>query len=77
MTPADKLRAALQEILNAEGEGWVVDAFVICLGLERMTEGAIESTPWIWMPAEQPDWVTDGLLNASQDLRYITEVDSD
>ena len=77
MSPVEKLRAALQEILDTEGEGWQVDAFVICLGLERISDGTVESTPWIWMPAEQPDWVTDGLLNASQDLRYITEVDSD
>ncbi len=77
-TPVDRLRAAIQRLLNAEGDGYILDQFVLALGLQRMnSEGVIESTAWVWAPAEQPDWITDGLLRAASELREDADIDTD
>jgi len=78
MTPIDRLRNAIQRLLNSEGEGWVLDQFVIAMGLQRVTsENEVESTAWVWAPAEQPDWITDGLLRTATELREDADVDTD
>jgi hypothetical protein len=66
---ANKVRAAVQDILDAEGDGFMAAQFVICMGLERFdAAGRIESMPWIWAPAEQAEWMTNGLLESALDL---------
>lgn len=66
---ADKVRAAVQAILDAEGDGFMAAQFVICMGLERFdSAGRIESVPWIWAPSEQAEWMTNGLLESALDL---------
>jgi len=76
MTPVDRLRNAIQKLLNAEGDGYVLNEFVLALGLQRMdSEGNIDSTAWVWAPAEQPDWITDGLLRAASELREDADID--
>jgi hypothetical protein len=78
MTPIDRLRNAIQRLLNSEGEGWVLDQFVIAMGLQRVTsENEVESTAWVWAPAEQPDWITDGLLRTAAELREDADIDTD
>ena len=78
MTPIDRLRNAIQKLLNAEGEGWVLDQFVIAMGLQRVTsDNQVESTAWVWAPAEQPDWITDGLLRTAAELREDADIDTD
>ena len=78
MTPVDRLRNAIQKLLNAEGDGWVLDQFVLALGLQRVnSEGDVESTAWVWAPAEQPEWQTDGLLQAASELREGSDIDTD
>ena len=78
MTPVDRLRNAIQKLLNAEGDGWVLDQFVLALGLQRVnSEGDVESTAWVWAPAEQPEWQTDGLLQAASELREDSDIDTD
>jgi len=78
MTPVDRLKAAIQKLLNAEGDGWVLDQFVIAMGLQRVTSGNdVESTAWVWAPAEQPDWITDGLLRTATELREDSDIDTD
>lgn len=48
------------------------------MGLERVTvDGGMESTPWVWTPPFQPDWMTDGLLEATTDLRLSAAFDDD
>jgi hypothetical protein len=42
-----------------------------------MVDGAIESTAWVWAPADKPDWVTDGLLRAASELREDADIDTD
>lgn len=56
------IREAIQAFLDQHGDGWNVSQFVIVMGLERITDGTLESTPWVWAPAEQPDWMTTALL---------------
>jgi hypothetical protein len=76
MTPVDRLRNAIQKLLNAEGDGYVLNEFVLALGLQRMdSEGNVDSTAWVWAPAEQPDWITDGLLRAASELREDADID--
>jgi len=76
--PVDRLRAAIQRLLNDEGDNWVLGQFVLALGLEKMnSEGQVESTAWVWAPADQPDWITDGLLRTATELREDADVDTD
>ena len=78
MTPVDRLRNAIQKLLNQEGDGWVLNEFVIALGLQKMnSEGDVESTAWVWAPADQPDWITDGLLRAASELREDADIETD
>jgi len=77
MTPTELLRSAIQQLLNVEGDGWQLDDFVLALGLQRINgDGIVESTAWVWSPAEQADWKTDGLLRAALELRTI-DIDTD
>ena len=63
---AEAVRAALQAILEAEGDGFQVSQFVVVMGLERFNaEGGIDSTAWTWAPDSQPAWMTDGLLDSA------------
>jgi hypothetical protein len=55
----------------------VVAEFVLALGLEKLVDGQVESTAWVWAPADQPDWVTDGLLRAASELREDADIDTD
>lgn len=69
------IRAALQAMLDQHGDGWQVAQFVVALGLERVNaDGELESSPWIYAPAQQPEWQTDGLMDAAMELRHC-EVD--
>jgi hypothetical protein len=77
LSPKERLRNAIQRVLNEEGDGWIVGQFVLALGLEKLVDGAIESTAWVWAPADQPDWVTDGLLRAASELREDADIDTD
>ncbi len=77
MTATQLLRAAIQRLLDESGDGWVVDQFVVSLGLQRMNGDHVESTAWVWAPGEQPDWQTDGLLQAALDLRADADIEND
>ena len=78
ITPVERLRNAIQKLLNAEGDGWILDQFVLALGLQRVnSDGDVESTAWVWAPAEQPEWQTDGLLQAASELREDSDIDTD
>lgn len=68
--PADNLFQAIQQLLDSYGDGWIVGHVVLALGLERVgPDGEIESSPWLWCPPHQPDWQTDGLLEAAIEMR--------
>lgn len=69
------IHKAIQQMLDAHGDGWSVAQVVVVMGLERVTpEGRIESTPWVWTPRDQPEWMTDGLLDAADQIRADSEI---
>lgn len=72
---AAAIRAAIQAMLDAEGDGWQCAQFVIAMGLERVNDGEIESSPWLWKPRGQPEWQTDGLLEAAVAMRSGVDLD--
>ena len=79
MNPHDKIRATLQELLNGDNpEGWIVNHFVICLGMQRMDhDGNVHNTAWVTAPAAQADYITDGLLAAGSEMRENADVEDD
>jgi hypothetical protein len=77
MSGVDEVRAAIQRVLDASGDGWHLSAsFVVVMGIERLTDKGIEATAWYLHPPEQPDWATDGLLHAVLELREFDDLDS-
>lgn len=64
MTPGEAaLRAALQLLLDEEGDGYSVTQHIVCMGVERLgADGDIQSGAWSWAPPDQPEWMTTGLL---------------
>ena len=63
--------AAIQAMLDEEHDGWQVSQYVLALGLARMnSDSQMESIAYVWSPAEQPDWATDGLLQSAVSIRY-------
>ena len=76
--PFDRLRSALQYLLNCEGDGWQLSHYVVVLGLQRMdARGGVENTVWMTVPQEQPDYVTDGLVTASEEMRACADIADD
>lgn len=78
--PWAHLRVALQYLLDTvDGEGWVLSDYVVVVGLRRMNGMVVESSAWPISHPEQPDYVTDGLIAAAEDMRarcgYITDDD--
>lgn len=64
------IRAAIQALLEDEGDGYVCGQIVVGMGLERInSDGMVEAIPWVWAPLDQPDWQTTALLEAAIELR--------
>ncbi|AGT12238.1 hypothetical protein PBI_VELVETEEN_31 [Mycobacterium phage Velveteen] len=71
--PADPVRAAIQESLDAQGDGWQVAHYVVVAGLERITGDRMDlGATTIITPVGQPDYLTEGLVN-----RYWDESDDE
>lgn len=76
--PFDRLRAALQNLLDHEGDGWQLSHYTVILGLERMdSAGALSSTTWMVVPTDQPDYITDGLVSTAWDMRANADIEDD
>lgn len=72
------IAAAIQSMLDDDNEGWHLCQFVLCLGLEQVaSDGTMRSVAYVWSPPDQPDWSTDGLLNACADIREYCEEQED
>lgn len=71
----DRIRAAIQGLLDALGDGWTLTQHCIVMGLERVHDGRIEAISWWWAPAEQADWMTTGLLEHALELRIPADDD--
>ena len=73
----DKIRLAIQEMLDKEGDGWSLTQYVIAMGLERIeNNGSIESVAWYYAPDGQADWQTTGLLEEAVALHENAEEES-
>lgn len=72
------IKQAIQAMLDNYGDGWNVAQYVIVLGIERVTsEGRLETAPWVFTPRDQPEWMSDGLLEAGCGLRAEAEIEED
>lgn len=72
----DDLHAAIQAILDAAGDGWNVNQFVVAMGIERITsDGELESATWWIAPRSQPEWQTDKLLEQALDDRATQDIE--
>lgn len=79
-TPLQRLREAIQAVIDAEGDGehFGLTQFVIVMGLERVTyDGGIEATSWYYVPPDQADWMTTGLLETGIEMRACAGIDDD
>lgn len=77
MSAEDNIRTAVQAALDTAGDGWSLGQIVICMGIERYYDGEFQSAAWVWAPRNQPEWMTDGLLRAAEDLRMGCDAESD
>ena len=73
------VRAAVQALLDTiDADGWCVAQLVLCMGLERVNgAGDIESTPWVWAPKSQAEWMTDGLIETALNMRALSDMIDD
>ena len=70
----DAIRAAIQSLFDADGEGWQVGQWVAIVGIERMRDdGGVEATSWYLAAPGQAEWMTAGLMEAAQELRAGAE----
>lgn len=80
MTPLERLRDAIQAIINTEGEGegWALTQFVVVMGLERIGyDGGVEATAWYYVPPNQAEWMTIGLMETGIEMRSCADIDDD
>ncbi len=76
------VESAIQALLDSHGDGWTLSAFVVVCGLEKVVpdnhggDGHVQSTPWLYVPPNQPDWVTTGLM-IETDAMFSTPVEED
>ena len=76
--PWTNMRQALQYILDCEGDGYHLVHHVTILGLQRMdVTGHIQTTSWVLIPAEQADYITDGLISAAEEQRACSIIEDD
>jgi len=66
----DPIRAAIQDWLDRDGEQWQVSHYAVVLGLERVRDGEFESLAWVHAPPDQPDWVTNGLIEKADEFQH-------
>jgi hypothetical protein len=76
--PFDRLRATLQYLLDCEGDGWQLAHYTVLLGLQKIdSNDAVTNTTWMIVPLDQPDYVTDGLVRAAEDMRANADIEDD
>lgn len=68
---------AIQKMLDSHDDGWQLAQHCVVMALERVVNGRIESTAWYWCPPDQPDWMTDALLEQALRQREQTDVIDD
>ena len=77
MNRHDKLRAAIQAVLDDE-EGWLLTHYVVIMGCNKMTaDGKVTSTAWMCSPDDQADYITQGLLAAADEMQANADIEED
>ena len=72
----DRIRQAVQAVIDADESGWTVSQFVVAMGLERiLSDGSMEACSWYLAPPDQADWMNAGLLEAGLELRAGAELE--
>lgn len=75
-SPLDRMRQAIQSILDEEDGGWTLGPFVVAMGIERLqSDGSVESLAWYWTPQSQAEWMTGGLLEAAIEMRAAADIE--
>ena len=78
MTPMDKLRDAIQAVLDSAGDGWHLAHYVVVTGIQRLnSEGHVDTAVWTAAPIDQAEYITDGLLTSAEEIRSACQVDND
>jgi hypothetical protein len=78
VSAADDITNAIQRLLDNHGDGWTLDQHVIVMALQRLSpQGDVENIVWYYVPADQPDWQTAGLLERAIRLSEATTEDHD
>lgn len=78
VNPLEGLRAALQQLLDAEGDGYQLAHYVVVMGIQKIDAmGKIDARAWMAVPAEQADYISDGLIAAAEDMRADADVEGD
>lgn len=71
MTAHERLRAALQALLDAEDDdgGWLLDHYVVVMGVQKIDpDGKVNSSSCMIVPEDQADYVTTGLIDSAVDM---------
>lgn len=74
---SDHIRAGIQQVLDDDETGWRVAHYVVAVGLERITDGDIETASWLYAEPCQPSYVTEGLLLKAEELQHCSAVEDD
>lgn len=72
MTAHERLRAALQAVLDAEDDdgGWLLDHYVVVMGVQKIdSNGKVSSSSCMTVPEDQADYVTAGLIDSAVDMQ--------
>lgn len=78
MSVFDKLREALQAVLDDSGDGWQLAHYTVILGLQQMdSAGRVGSCAWMLSPIDQPGYVTEGLLTSATDMMACADIGDD
>jgi len=76
MNPFDRLREAIQNVLDSAGDGYHLAHYVVVMGIQKIDgDGLVTSSAWMAHPLDQPDYVTDGLLNSAEEMRAWVDDD--
>lgn len=71
---SDPIREGIQKLLDLYNDGWHVAHYVVRLGLERVSDGGLQTCSWQYQPPDQADYITEGLLETIHDA-YIDQDD--
>ncbi len=72
MTAHERLRAALQAVLDAEDDdgGWLLDHYVVVMGVQKIdSNGKVSSSSCMTVPEDQADYVTAGLIDSAVSMQ--------